>query len=420
MGTSHSRLEPGQSSIDRATIQTRTTANGSTTYMLDWCVRLPNGRMVRRRTQGTTKGEVRFRAQQTLDNLLVTFGGHTHWKPTSQASDYLKQVSYPAFMDSQLAPGTKARYAHVFRYITGECSSCGQQHQESLSQYNLAGAMAFRTMERCIKEVALLHGREDARHTRTVLSKYFIQELIRDGLLTHNPMLGMSIDTSHAKQSTTPTRSGLSLSEAEYDKVLHHLLGVDPAINAPQPKQGRWTLPQRIQVHRNAIDITLLQMGTGLRITEANLLQWSHVTQADDGTVFLEIVAENVKTKRGRRIAILGDDIATHMMKRATGNDTDYVIGSPSDQSKPWVSRNCHRAVRLLYRELAEQLCIPVLDLARSHVWRTTLNMLYMDRVPVVFRSAWFGHDQQVNARHYTDIADANVMIQASRKRQNQ
>lgn len=54
------RLQTGKHSIDRTNPRPH---NGG--YVLDWSIRLNDGKLVRKRTQGATKSAVRARAKET-------------------------------------------------------------------------------------------------------------------------------------------------------------------------------------------------------------------------------------------------------------------------------------------------------------------------------------------------------------------
>ena len=106
------RLEPGSHSIDRATPRKR-----EDVWLLDWSIRLHNGRLVTKRSQGATKGQTRLRAKVVADELLATGGGT--WKTTSSLVDYLEQVSTPAIENAPLRPNSRARYFIVLGQLAG-------------------------------------------------------------------------------------------------------------------------------------------------------------------------------------------------------------------------------------------------------------------------------------------------------------
>lgn len=154
------RLEIGHHSIDRATPRER-----DGVWLLDWSIRLNDGRLVTKRSQGTTKGQVRQRAKVTADELLAT-GGST-WKTTSPLSEYLEQVSRLAIDKARLRPNSRARYVLALGQLAGECGT--HTHSDSLKGHSIASGTRFRALEACLQEIAELHGSESARQARSVL-----------------------------------------------------------------------------------------------------------------------------------------------------------------------------------------------------------------------------------------------------------
>jgi hypothetical protein len=94
---------------------------------------------------------------------------------------------------------------------------------------------------------------------------------------------------------------------------------------------------------------------------------------------------------------------------------SSLVIGSPADPTTVWNRDNCQKETTRPYLELGQELAIELLETARTHVWRATLNSLLLDQVPEVIRAAFFGHDIAVNRASYTDLADASGMVSAAR-----
>ncbi|WP_162924950.1 tyrosine-type recombinase/integrase [Mycetocola zhujimingii] len=201
--------------------------------------------------------------------------------------------------------------------------------------------------------------------------------------------------------------------------MLRYLLSLDPADGQVEPRRGRWSLATRISKRRNAIDLTLLQMTTGLRVSEANAIIWSrHVETSDDGAIHVTVTKDISKTKRERRVPVLDDRVAERVFTRMNGapSQAAHVIGSPADPMVEWDRRNCGGEVAKLYAELAEALDIDLLRTARTHVWRTTLNSMLLNDVPEVVRAAFFGHDGSVNRGSYTDLTDTSSMVAAARR----
>jgi len=404
------RLESGHHSIDRATPRER---DGQ--WLLDWSVRLHDGRLKTKRSQGATKGQVRQRAKATAKELLATGGGL--WKTTSSLGDYLDQVSRPAIENAQLRPNSRTRYLLALSQLTGDCSS--HTHANSLKGHSIASGTRFRALEACLQEIAQLHGTESARQARSVVSKYVMQQLNRDELIQGSPLAGMSINLSSSKP-TPPKRGGQALTADQYRAVVDFLLLLDPAEGQSKPSRGRWSLEDRIAKRRNAIDLTLLQASTGLRVSEANSLTWEHVEADDDGTLQVSVTEDNSKTHRGRRVPVLDARVSDRLLTRqnAARNGSAYVIGSPADQMTSWDRDNCQKATTALYIEMGAALNIEMLKTARTHLWRATLNSLLLDQVSEVVRANFFGHDAAINRASYTDLTDTSGMVAAARRLQ--
>jgi integrase len=290
------------------------------------------------------------------------------------------------------------------------------RHQHSLKNHTIASGARFHALENLLTEVANLHGRETARQTRTVLTKYLLTKLTRDELIQGNPIAGVSLDELTGTKKTARSRGGKALSASEYEALVDHLLRLDPAEGIMR-RQGRWTLDHLIAKRRNAIDQALLQAATGLRSTEANLITWEHL--ADDGTTMSVRVTENIAKGGVPRTALVLDDrVAEHLRtrKKSAGSPSEFVIGAPSDPSIAWDRRNRNKAAQTLYLELAQALKIEALENERSHVWRTTLHTLYGDGVSTAVLDSQFGNSEQIRTKHYTDPSDLSTLKKAAEK----
>ena len=339
----NARLEPGQDSIDR--VKPTPQPNGS--VRLDWSYRpLDGSKLIRKISKGPTAGVARRHARLTLDEIKST-GLNSTWRSSSDMVNYVEKVSKPAVEKAKLSPHSVQRYEQCLALIVGECEL--HRHQHRLKNHTIASGARFQALENLLTEVANLHGRETARQTRTVLTKYLLTRLTRDELISGNPIAVVSLDELTGTKKNPRARGGKALSASEYETVVDHLLQLDPADSIVR-RQGRWTLEHLIAKRRNAIDQALLQAATGLRSTEANLITWNHLT--DDGTTMSVGVTENIAKGGIPRIALVLDDrVAEHLRSRRERADSpdEFVIGAPSDPTVVWDRRNRNKATQALY-----------------------------------------------------------------------
>lgn len=403
------RLDPGRHSVDRNTPRPKTGGG----YVLDWSVRLHSGELLERRSQGPTVGEVRARARRRAEDLLHQ-GGARAWKGTNTVRQYVDTVSRPLIESVDLRPNSKTRYLAALDLLLGDCKVAGHAHKAALGTLPLATASRFRALEACLQEVAREHGPETARQARTVCSKYVLQQLIRDDVITGNPLHGVDIDLS-AGRPRGRQRGGQALRRDEYEAVLGYLVTLDPAEGIEPPKRGRWSLADRVGRRRQAQELTLLQMATGLRLSEALAVGWSDATDTG-GVLAVTVSAEVSKTHRARTVPVLVPAVADRLRhRRDAAGGAGRVIEAPAGGAGPWDRANCSKAVAALYQEVAEACGVPLLQTARTHVWRATLNSLLAGSVPEVQRAAFFGHDAAVNRTAYTDVTDTSGMLAAAR-----
>lgn len=406
-----SKLAPGETTIDRNTPWLK---NGR--YCLTWTIALQDGRTLRKTSQAATKGEVRRRAKAKATEILASGVGSV-WKNNDKLSKYLVEVSRPAIDSAPLRDSSKSRYRLAVRLLMGECSA-EHVHAHSLRTHTIGSGVRFRVLENCLKEIARLHGEESAHQARSVLSKYVLDELVRDELIPSSPIAGKRIDLARGRAPGS-ARGGRALNAEDWSKVVGHLLTLDPAEGIEAPKQGRWTFADRVAVKRNAIDLTLFQAATGLRVGEAVALTWNDIDVDDQGQVYVTVSDLVSKTHRGRRAPILDRRVAERILARRGSevSDEDYIIGSPALPTRRWAQRQRGKAIETLYLEMAQELEIKLLLTARSHVWRSTLNTLLLDSVPEAQRAAFFGHNAATNRGHYTDVTDTSAMISAAQSR---
>ena len=349
------------------------------------------------------------RARAKADELLKRSEATT-WRGRDSITGYMESVSKPAIKAARLSKGTMTRYELAMKQLRGECG-CKPNHA-SLKGHSIATGTRFRTLEQALQGIAQHHGSESARQARGVLSKYVLQQLIRDELLQANPLAGMSIDLHSDKPTGRKRVDALTLDE--YERTMNYLLDLDPADGVDAPIRGRWTLADRIANRRNAIDLTLLLMTTGLRVGEANALTWADVTMTEDGAMTITATDEKRQRHLGaehseRLVQVVDNRVAAHLERRR-GADTEYVIGAPADPTVPWDGSNCRKHIVTLYKQLADDLKITEFEHGRTHMWRKTLNSITYTVVPEAVRLLHFGHSQDVSRQHYLD---ANVHPEA-------
>lgn len=427
-------LEPGQHTVDRNEPRW---SEAKQAYRHRFSVRLRDGRVIKDKFgQGASKTEARKRALKLANELLRTGGNSGSWKPTSPLRGFVEEVTLPEIAKVQNA-NTRGRYMLAVgqllgcRYAAeGHAADCtetgmhahactahpGQKHTKDFKGHSIATAMMFRPIEANLQDIARLHGEESARQARTVLGKYVIGQLIREGLLTGSPIMGQSIDLSTmAKRREGDTGERQALTRDQWLTVVNHLLSIEP--EAEKPKRGRWSLEDRIAKRRNTIDLALFQSVTGARQFEATGITWDRLTRRDDGEVIAELHGKGGRT---RWVPLFDSAAADHLLARRQGAPGSWpVIGSPSDPSAVWDRDNANKASRALYDELAEALDIPTMATrwGRSHVWRSTLNtMLRALGVPEEIRAAYFDHDVEINRRHYTDMRNVDPLVEARKR----
>ena len=411
MKAASTTLAPGTTSIDRATPRQR--ADGE--WVIDWRIRLQDGRLKAKRSQGKTKGAARARAKAVAEEMLRS--SNTQWRLGDLLSAYFEAISKPVIDKTALRPASRARYAQCCDLLFGKCEQ--HKHTDSLAGHTIDSGTRVRALEACLQEIARLHGGETARQCQNVASKYLLGELVRDDLLRSNPLYGVRLDLkTHAKVREGAKRGGQSLTQAQYDRVLQHLLDYDAESAVPEKQQSRWTHADRAAKVQNTVDLTLLQMATGLRVREALTATWDDVVVDANGTMLITVSKERSKTHRARAVPVLKPEVAHRLLgRRNAQNGEGYVIGSPSDPYSPWHPDNARKAVAELYKQLAAKLDVPLLATARTHVWRATLNTLLVEEVPEVVRAAFFGHTGEVNRASYTDTTDVSSMVTAAERR---
>ena len=374
-------------------------ANGS--YFGRFSLRLMDGKTVRLKVTAPTVGEWHTKALAAAEEALRAAGTEGSWKPTSQMSEYIKRVSVPAVKVSTLRDRSKTKYEHLLDILG-----------EHFKGYAIHDAVRFRRLETVLKDIASEHGAESGRNARNVLSKWVVQQLIRDEVIPANPLAGMRIDLGNEKKKAK-SAGGQALTDAEYERALEYLLGLDVE-DVRAPKQGKYTLADRIEFRRTTVELTLLQAVTGFRIGEALSLRLDEVD--DDGQkMTVSVPAERSKTHRGRTVPVLDQRVADRLRVRLKRRQKGtLVFPAPAVPDSPWDQSNAQKAVKKLLGEVSEACSIPLLSEVSSHVWRATLNTRAMNAgVPAEIRAAYFGHTAKINELAYTDVRDTSTLVQA-------
>lgn len=391
------RLQPGQDTIDAAKIKEDPRGG----YRMRWSICLPDGLTLKRDTRGAmTKGELRAKARRQAAELRQTCGRRGAWTTADSFDAYLKEEAIPSVeSNARLRENSKSRYVQCLRIAA-----------EELGRYPIVDALHAGTFGRALTSIACAHGTATARQVRKVVNRWVIQPLIMAGVLSANPIAGLSFDLPEVKASNKPA-GGRGLSEAEWEVAVQWLLSDDWAKIASEeaPIRGRYTRQQLAEARRAVVELTLLQATTGLRVGEARSITWNEVS-SDCSTI--EVTDEASKTHRGRIVPVLDERVKRRLAKRRKDcGGAGLVFPSPAagDPGRRWDKSNCSKAVSALYEQMADECGIDLLRTARSHVWRSTLHTIARDRgVPIEVRAALFGHDPETARRYYTDTQDVS------------
>ncbi len=374
-------------------------ANGS--YFARFSLKRMDGKTVRLKVTAPTVGEWHTKALAAAEEALRAAGTEGSWKPTSQMSEYIKKVSIPAVKASTLRERSKTKYEHLLDILG-----------EHFKGYAIHDAVRFRRLETVLKDIASEHGAESGRNARNVLSKWVLQQLIRDEVITGNPLAGMAIDLGNVKKKAK-SEGGKGLTDAEYERAIEYLLAIDVE-DVATPRRGRFTTADRVEHRRTTVELTLLQAATGFRIGEALSLRLDEVE--DDGAqIKVTVPDERSKTHRGRTVPVLDVRVAERLRERVERRrEGVLVFPAPAVPGSKWDQSNAQKAVKKLLGEVADACSIPLLHEVSSHVWRTTLNTRAMNAgIPAEVRAAYFGHDAEINKTAYTDVRDTSGLVEA-------
>lgn len=412
-------LEPGEHSCDRSTV-VEATRDGRPTFRLNWAVRLHSGEIYTTSTESTkSKAECRRKAKRKAERLLKS-GGQSKWKGSTPIEKFLDEISATEIEEAGLAVTSQRRYRGLLALIRGR-----------LRGHTISSALRHDVLKTTIVAITAEHGAGQGEGSRNVLSRYVVSPALWHRVIDRNPLEGVRIDyQKYAPPATRPKRGGKALTVDEQERIVTWLLTLDPADGVTVKKRGR--LDQAIRKRELAIAITLIQAGTGMRVSEVVKSWWSLLQTDDAGQMFINIPKEVAKTKKARRTPIFDPRIQAWLQTRLEQvmGDPDALarplVGAPADLTKRWRvdgSGGASSNIKDLYLKMAEKLDIPLLgegdDLAaghRSHVWRTTLNARLSEAgVGREDRAAMLGHDKVENERSYTDRTDTSAAVSAYR-----
>lgn len=365
---------------------------------ITWRIRDYEGRLHTKYSQGKTAGEARRRAYEKAEAILkASADTQTTWTVADSITDFIDSEVEPVIKEKRLSEASRTRYlevlAHYRRYTFGK---------------SINASMSAASLIKTLKAISAEIGPETARQTRSVVSNYVFGQLIVHQLAPSNPIRGMSFDflkSENREDKYFPTQK-------EWRAFLDYVLADDP--DSPMP--GKEGIPQAHKAsakarHARIIQLTELQLATGLRASEARQITWANITEAD-GTAWVTVPASISKTKVGRTIPVLVPEVGGRLLARR-GEDDELVIPQPTSD-RPWDKAGVHKAVREYYTGVAtksEELAY--LKQVRSHAWRGALNTITAPHLRPDIRAAYFGHTEKVNARSYTDHLSVRPMMEA-------
>lgn len=401
------RIQPGEDT----TATSKVVPGKKPGYLqMQWRVGLWNGRVERHVTEvKTTRAtDVRRKAKASATALLngATAGS---WRRDSDLTAYIERESIPAIERNEfpkpLRPHTQERYIHVLRLLATQ-----------MKGLTIADAVRPRTLNEAFAAIALANGTATAKQCAKVASKYVLRRLVTDEVITHNPLRDMELELPERVAKKKP-KGGQALTPEERARVIDCLLSYKVE-QIPRPKRGRYTAEQRTAIRERAVDVTLLQAETGLRINEVCNLIRSDVN-ADANPLTVTVRREISKTHKGRTIPVMDQRVADRVrnrLERIAQEPSTLVYGSPAFPSKVWDASNRQKAIKALYHELADTLDIPLLHEVSSHVWRATLNTEWMQKgIPDALRAAFFGHSESMNRSNYLDTNGTEQLVRLLR-----
>lgn len=392
------RMQPGEHNIDRVKASKIPDRGGK--VVIRWKGVLKNGKQISRRSQGYTAGQARSRARATWEQACKeaeAFDGQV-WTSQNSLTSFIDKVVEPRIKESRLRPNTETRYLEVLAIY--------RKYTEGQALFTHEKAAQIRNT---LKHIASDIGPETSRQTRSVVSNYLIGAMIEHGLLDHNPIKGLNMPFTKAQSSEDVEIPTVD----EWRTFLKFTLDEDdpndpmPGKISPQSKK----ISARLR-HRRVIELTQLQLATGLRISEAIGIRWRDVVSDEDGVVWITVSSTLSKTKIARTVPILVPEVAANLQHRR-GLDEEPVIPQPTSQ-KFWDRSGAGKAVREYYAGLAKTKGFDFLEKNRSHAWRKTLTTATKALLPPHVQAAYFGHSIETSNRSYTASVNVRPVISAS------
>ncbi|MDU4704547.1 MAG: site-specific integrase, partial [Corynebacterium sp.] len=385
----------GETSIDRVT---PTRKNGKLVLRFSVCYH--DGQRKQHTIQaplGTSVTEIRRSAHKKAKRLLED-SGKTTWTGSAQISPYIRDVCIPAIERStRLQPRSIQKYNLAARTLA-----------RALAGYSIRDAAHYDVLEKILVGIAKQHGRGSAISCQTVLKRYVLPRLVSSGYIASHPLAEMpQIDLSHKPGFTPRKGQRHTLTEEEWQSVLDHLLTRDTSV--PLYPTAVNVKKSTITKHQQLVLLTVVQMATGLRISEAISLQWKDIVQTD-GDYFIDLPASKSKGKRKSRIIPIIYPDVRNFLERHRSDPPHYVVGRPTDTTKKWDANNADDDLPELFRQVSHATGVKTLKNMRSHDWRATLNGIWLPKVGVALTSAVFGHSEEMNQAYYMD--KENVLTQ--------
>src|SRR5699024_12649212 len=134
-------------------------------------------------------------------------GRRAVWKTWCDIGAFLEQVTRPMSIESpSLRDTTKTRYLQPLDLILGRCGR--HPHTAALAGMSIVTAGTYRSLHACLQDIARTHGAGTADHARAVLSKYILRPLIREGVLSGNPLAGERLGRDRRLASANASRRG--------------------------------------------------------------------------------------------------------------------------------------------------------------------------------------------------------------------